>query len=231
MHTNSEKFLTTFTRIEKELKSMMSHEDAGFSRMVKILRDYNGIVKRYGDDLLEFAALRNAIVHNKIDMSYAIAEPHDSVVKRIEDIERELTQPEEVVPLFARKVYTFQETETLSSLLRVVHEKAFSKFPIYNGEDFKGLITQKGITNWIASNVETDELPTMETTLSEVLRFEERGNYKFIKSNTAVLEAVAFFREQIGRGIRLEALLITSNGQSTEKPAGIITAWDILEIP
>lgn len=71
IYKNSEKFLTSFNRIEKLLKSLLfKRKEAGFSKAVKILRNSNAIVKRYSDDLLEFAELRNAIVHNKVDMAY-----------------------------------------------------------------------------------------------------------------------------------------------------------------
>src|SRR5699024_3897556 len=69
MYKNSEKFLTAFTKIEKQLKSRLNNRrDIGFARSVKILRSSNAIVRRYSEDLLSFAELRNAIVHNKIDM-------------------------------------------------------------------------------------------------------------------------------------------------------------------
>ncbi|PAV29724.1 hypothetical protein CIL05_10160 [Virgibacillus profundi] len=229
---NSEKFLTSFNRIEKLLKSLLyKQKEAGFSKAVKILRSSNAIVKQYSDDLLEFAELRNAIVHNKVDMAYVIAEPHDSVVARITKIENELARPKKVVPTFSCSVYTFQENDSLFNMLKVIHGKSLSKFPIYNGTEFKGLITQKGITNWIAMNVENSYSIPVETLLVNVLPLEEGDNYKFISSSTPVYEAVEIFRWHIGKGKRLEALLITKNGNPSEKLLGIITAWDILDIP
>ncbi|WP_163971156.1 CBS domain-containing protein [Oceanobacillus halotolerans] len=232
MYSNSEKFITTFTRIEKILKSLVyNRKDIGFARAVKLLSQVNGIVNRYCDDLLEFAALRNAIVHNKVDMAYAIAEPHDSVVEKIEEIERELTQPKKVIPLFKSDVYTFQAEDSLASLLEIVHKKAFSKFPIYDGKEFKGLITQKGVTNWMATHARHKQLPTETITLDDVLEHEEKDNYRFINRDTPVYEAVAYFREQVTEGNRFEALLITEDGNPSTQLEGIITAWDILEIP
>lgn len=232
MFKNSEKFLTSFNRIEKLLKALLiNRKEAGFSKTVKILRNSNAIVKRYGDDLLEFAELRNAIVHNKVDMAFVIAEPHNSVVERIAEIESELSQPKRVIPRFSRSVYMFQENDSLIAMLKVIHEKSLSKFPIYSGTEFRGLITQKGITNWIAMNIKNNYSIPVETSLVNVLPFEEGNNYKFINSTTSIYEAVDIFKRQIGRGKRLEALLITKNGNPSEKLLGIITAWDVLEIP
>ncbi|MEC5423810.1 CBS domain-containing protein [Virgibacillus sp. C22-A2] len=232
MYTNSEKFLTAFNRIEKILKtSMYQGPDIGFSKTVRALRDSNALIKRYSDDLLEFAELRNAIVHNKIDVTHAIAEPHNSIVARIEEIESELTLPKKVTPLFSRSVYAFQESTLLEDLLVIINEKGLSKFPIYNDTEFLGLLTQKGIANWLAV-ADEPTAPSVKTTLvKEVLRYEDSDNAQFISSDTLVYEAVGFFKEQISQGRRLEAMLITKNGKSSEKLFGIITAWDILEIP
>jgi predicted transcriptional regulator len=229
MYKNSEKFLTAFTKIEKQLKSRLNNRrDIGFTRSVKILRSSNAIVRRYNEDLLSFAELRNAIVHNKIDMAYAIAEPHDSIVERIERIEKELTHPTLVGSIFSKKVYTFQETDSLADMLVMFREKDLSKFPIYEKDIFKGLLTQKGIAKWLANN-DGDPHLASKTSIGEVLPFEGEENYKFIAGKASVYRAVELFREQVGIGKRMEALLITKTGMPREKLAGIITAWDILD--
>jgi len=229
MYKNSEIFLTTFNRIEKELKSLLKKE-VGFSKSVRILRNSNPIVKRYAEDLLEYADLRNAIVHNKIDAAYAIAEPHDSVVTEIEKIEKELAEPRKVTPLFARKVRTFQVDDMLSELLFVIYEKGYTKFPVYDGNEFRGLVTQKGITSWLAKYMGRTIPSPKETLLKDVLECVEYDNYKFIKSNTSVYRAEEVFKEQVGKGNRIEALLITEKSTHKEDLAGIITNWDIMKI-
>ena len=228
MAKNSEVFLTTFTRIEKELKALLKKE-VGFSRSVKILRRRNPIVKRYAEDLLEYAELRNAIVHNKINTNYAIAEPHDTVIDSMKTVEKELIQPRKVFPLFASDVHTFEVNDRISDLLQVINEKGFTKFPIYEGNKFRGLISQKGITNWLATRA--DNIPQFnETLLKEVLACVQRNNYKFLKSNASVYRAEEIFKEQIGKGNRIEALLITRNSSFKEDLEGIITNWDIMKV-
>ena len=231
MFKNAEKFLTTFNKIDKELKALLQSNDVGFSKTVRILRNSNAIVKRYNDELLEFAELRNAIVHNTVEMDQAIAEPHDSVVAKIVEIEKKLSRPKKVIDAYACEVYAFQESNALSDLLAVTREKSLSKFPIYNGDELQGMITQKGIANWMARNMKDSALPVVSTLLKDVLPFEEGKNYKFIGMHTSVYQAVEIFKEQISEGKRLEALLITKKGHPSETLLGIITAWDILEIP
>lgn len=230
MYRNSERFLTSFNRIEKRLSLLIkSNRNIAFSKMVHMLKHRHAVVGRYSDDLLEFAELRNAIVHNKIDVSYAIAEPHDATVKRIEMIEKELLQPRLVVPKFTKKVYTFQKHEPLNHLLSLIHEKKITKFPVYERNEFKGLISQRAIALWLAGNVHNGK-STSDVTIAEVLEYETKDNYRFISKDTSILEAVEIFKKKIGRGNRLEALLITENGDSSEELIGIITNLDIIGI-
>lgn len=226
---NSEIFITSFNRIERKLKSLLKNKYIGFSKSVKILKEQNPIVKRYAEDLLEYAELRNAIVHNKINTNYAIAEPHDSVIKSIKKVEKELLEPRKVIPLFACDVYTFQVDDRLSDLLHVIYQKGYTKFPVYEGNQFQGLISPKGIAKWMSKHA-ADMPSSDQVTLREVLGCVERNNYRFIKPNVSVYRAEDIFKEQIGRGNRIEALFITKNSTDKEDLQGIITNWDIMKI-
>lgn len=230
MFKNAQKFLTTFNKIDKELKNILQSNDVGFSKTVRILRDSNAVVKRYSDDLLEFAELRNAIVHNTVEMDKSIAEPHDAVVAKIVEIEKKLSRPKKVIDDYAGEVYSFKESDALVELLKTIHDKKLSKFPVYHGDELTGLITQKGIANWMAANIKGDSLLSTEAAIQEVLPFEEKENFKFVSMHTSVYQAVEIFKEQISEGYRLEALLITKKGHPSESLMGIITAWDVLEI-
>ncbi|GFZ82702.1 hypothetical protein GCM10010978_24230 [Compostibacillus humi] len=231
MYKNSDIFIASFHRIEKYLKSKVyNKKEIGFARAVKMLRKSNPIIRRYSDDLLEFAELRNAIVHNKTDITYAIAEPHDTVIERMKLIEEELFRPRTVAQLFSRKVYCFQQSENVSRILSFIRNKGFTKFPVYDGQRFKGLITQKGIAKWLAMNLEDNRLFSENTILLDILAYEQEGNYRFVAENTSVYEADDIFKANTEKGHRIGALLITKNGSPSEKLTGIITNYDIMKI-
>ena len=83
---NSERFISAFNKIEKYLDDVIKAGDrfTSFSSSVKRAAEKNIIVRRYKDDLLEISELRNAIVHERTDPEYLIAEPHDSVIELLE---------------------------------------------------------------------------------------------------------------------------------------------------
>ncbi|WP_253291318.1 hypothetical protein [Virgibacillus proomii] len=107
-------------------------------------------------------------------------------------------------------VYCFQNTDELSKPLKVIHEKKLSKFPIYEGKAYQGLLTQKGITNWLASMEQHEEKLKSSYQIKDVLPFENEENSRFIAEDTAIYEAVDLFKELTSIGRRLEALLITT---------------------
>ncbi|WP_096273563.1 CBS domain-containing protein [Paucisalibacillus globulus] len=228
MPKNSERFITAFNRIDKAMDTELNNSRGiGFSKSVRILTKYNAVVRRYKDELLEFAELRNAIVHNRIDTGVVIAEPHDSIVEQIEQIEREITSPQLVIPSFEKKVQRFDLKDSLSNLLDAIHEKGYSKFPVYNGNEFAGLITESGITKWLAKHKDTT---IRETTIEEIMPYQKDNNHQIISKDTSIYQAVEIFKEKIGEGNRIDALLITGNGEKDDQLLGIITAWDIMGI-
>ncbi len=229
--TNSEEFIVLFNRIDNFLKNLQSKENhESFSKMVKRAAKSNAIIRQYKDDLIEFAELRNAIVHDHRNPP-AIAEIHEYIVKEIRVIEEKLTKPKMVIPDFQREVKTFQVNDSLSDLLVVIRDKHYSQFPVYDGGEFKGLITENGIANWLAKNMIESQNSLKETCLTEVLNDEEETHtYKFINRNTSVYEAEEIFKQRLNEGIKLAALLITHSGKRNESLLGMITPWDLINI-
>ncbi|TFB22913.1 CBS domain-containing protein [Filobacillus milosensis] len=231
---DSERFLFAFNKIEKYLNDHLggNGHHTGFSQAVNKVSQNHKIVQRFKDDLLEFAVLRNAIVHERTEPEYVIAEPHESTVEKIENVMQELTEPKKVIPRFSREVKSFSVSDSLTDILIVIKESSFSQFPVYEGEEFKGLITGNGITNWLAKTVEDDVLSREDTKLEEILGYEEGpDNYQFVSRDLTIYEAEDIFKEQVNKENRIDAILITHSGKSDESLLGIISSWDIIDIP
>jgi predicted transcriptional regulator len=131
------------------------------------------------------------------------------------------------VPRFQRSGEVVTPDESLAKVLKRVSQKEYSQFPVYDGDKFRGLLTENGITRWLAhhvskkmSLVELEEVP-----IKQVLPEEEtRPNWLFVSRNHTVDEVKGLFAEKE----LLEAVLITDAGKPAEKPIGIVTRWDVL---
>lgn len=229
---NSDRFIVSYNRIDQLMKDLIgTNEHMAFFRLIDFAKKKNAIIRRYEADLREYGDLRNAIIHHRTSLEFAIAEPHDEVVAKMEGIEGALAKPITVAQMFRTNVTIFQETDSLSYALKVIKDKKYNQFPVYIGKTFKGLITPVGITMWMASKVDSESFSRKRTMLSEILAHESnRDNHRFIHAQTSVFEAVEIFKSSVLRGRRLEALLITEDGKASDKLIGIVTPMSLLKV-
>ena len=231
LKSNSERFIMAYNSIDYSLRTIYGFKRSiSYADLVRKAVPLNSVVRKYEDELIDYGRLRNSIVH-KTNPNYVIAEPHDEVVKKMEEIEGALAKPITVAQMFQTNVTIFQETDSLSYALKVIKDKKYNQFPVYKGKTFKGLITPVGITMWMASQVDSDSFSRKRTLLSEILAHESnRENHRFIRAEASVFKAVDIFKNSVIRGKRLEALLITEDGKASDKLIGIVTPMSLLKI-
>lgn len=231
-YRNSERFLQAFNRITATLRKISGvKEHSAFFRLIDMSKKKSALVRKYEDDLRTYADLRNAIVHHRTSTEFVIAEPHIEVVRRIEKIDRALAKPKLVGQVFQKNVLTFQSEDSLAYALDVIRKRKFTQFPVYEGNEFKGLVTTVGITNWLATNLTDDYQIGEMPTLGDILRHEKnRINYKFVSRFITVYDAEEIFKQGVERGKRFEALLITEHGKQHQKLLGMITPIDIMDV-
>lgn len=229
---NSERFLHAFNRITVTLRKIAGvKEYLPFFRLIDLSKKKSVLVRKYEDDLRAYADLRNAIVHHRTSAEFVIAEPHIEVVRKIERIDRVLAKPKLVGQVFKKSVYTFQSNDSLAYALEIIRKRKFTQFPVYEGKEFRGLITTVGITNWFASNLTQSNAINDMPTLGDILRHEKnRINYKFISKYITIYDAEEIFKQGVERGKRFEALLITENGKQHQKLLGMVTPIDIMKV-
>lgn len=223
--------MTAFNRIDKKLKEIAEvREFMPFYRLINKAKIKNPVIRKYEDELRSFADLRNAIVHNSVSVEYVIAEPHIEVVTKIEAIDEKLASPTTVGEMFKKRVKTFQTNDSLRHALNIIRTRKYTQFPVYTGNNFKGLITTTGITYWLAKSMINKELPKYMPTLGNILNFEkDQVNYKFIPHNMTVYDAIEIFKSGVELGKKYEALLITEHGKPQQKLMGIITPHDVIK--
>lgn len=229
---NSDRFIVSYNRIDQLMKDLIgTNEHMAFFRLIDFAKKKNAVIRRYEADLREYGDLRNAIIHHRTSLEFSIAEPHEEVVAKMEEIEGALAKPITVAKMFRTNVTIFQETDSLSYALKVIKDKKYNQFPVFIGKTFKGLITPVGITMWMASKVDSESFSRKRTMLSEILAHESsRDNHRFIHANASVFEAIEIFKSSVVRGRRLEALLITEDGKASDKLIGIVTPMSLLKV-
>lgn len=228
--SNAERFINAFSQIENELAHRLNaHRYIPYAEMIRRLVRLDPIVRRYGKLLDEFGDLRNAIVHERID-GEVIAEPHIKEVERIERLANLLTQIPGVFPSYERKVDFAFSDEKLSVVLSRMRSKKYSKLPIYSRKhEFESLLTTDAIAYYLFDHLSSTEM--MNTSISEIIKSDVKGRgVIFISKRANLIEVLIHFEAYLHQGKRLNALIITEDGLSTQKPLGIISVSDLPNI-
>jgi len=225
-----EKFKTTYNAIDHHLrKTLRKGKQVPFSGLVNEYEHTTKLFRVEADWLRVAGALRNVLIHERTRPYDYPAIPTPVMVGRMEKILERLINPLLAIPTFQKEVETVSVKDSLSNVLRKISYKEYSQFPVYDDERFKGLLTENGITRWLAHHVlnELSLIELQEILVEDVLRNEEtRENCIFVQRDKKVDEIRNLFAEKE----LLEAVLITEGGNEKEELKGIATRWDMLTL-
>lgn len=225
---NSEAFLNAFAKIERHLRRVTAAKPwMPFVQLVSRASKFSPEVRRFREDLREFADLRNAIVHDRMH-DEVIAEPNAWAVERIDMIANLLTAPPAVIPLFEKRVFVIDEDQSLGEAVRLMRKHSFSKLPVQGPDGvYVGLLTANTIARWLGA-VSGESVNLRKTTVREVVGHTENGESEvFVPAATSVFEVYEQFHRAESRGKTLEAVMITHDGLPSSKIIGIITISDL----
>lgn len=225
-------FQQTYNKIDKYLRNFLRVDDTvGFTKLVISYSDTHlGWI--YSSTLMDYGKLRNSIIHFSTRNNEYFAIPTSRTVEIIKKIYQDLVNPRKVEDDYAdpaRPVEVLKLSSTLAEVLELINKLKYSQFPVRDGFDFKGLLTENGITNYLANYRMHSDVKTLidfdQTPISLILPSEESlTNFEFI-GKKALVDEVSF---RFSASLNLEALLVTATGSFKEPFEGIITRWDIL---
>jgi hypothetical protein len=224
-----ERFVTAFNRVDRHLRELYKADDRiSFGRLVEIHLRKNPHW-RDADALRSFKAVRNVIIHER-DLPYRyMFVPTLAAVEEIEKVRDRLVSPESLIPRFRRHVVQVAADDTAAKVLCLVHKQGGSKFPVFDDERFRGLLTEHGITRWLAWRVSSDGTQvdlTAVTALEMLAQEEDARNVEFLAADASTEDLLRTF----AMNPVLQAVLITNTGLSTEPLLGLATWGDALRL-
>lgn len=227
----SGKFETAFNRIHKALREMVKEtESDAFVELLYSGYKNHSLIRKYKSELHQFAKLRNAIVHERVNADYYIAEPHIEVVERIEEICREFEKPQTALSIATSPVFYYYEDAYLKDVLKVINKFDFTRFPVYDKEDkYIALLTSTEIIKWMAKYFSSEVIHFEDVRIKDLLRKGKNYFVTFVKEDASLYEIEELFERYHTRGKKLQAVIITETGDRHGKPIGVITPWDLLD--
>lgn len=227
----SERFEVAFNRIHSWMQRTAHNAPTDkYSELLRINYPRHSIIRKYYHDLKMYGRLRNSLVHDKIALDFYIAEPHEKVVEKIEMIASQVSDPKMALEIATRPVIYFKEDTSLIEVLKIIQKRAYSQFPIYDGNGFKWLLTSNCIAQKLADTLLEGGRTIKDAKISDLEHLHSKRYVEFAQKSSDIFSVEDIFEKYHLENKKLEAVLITENGKASERPIGIITPWDLVEI-
>ncbi|MFC4802238.1 hypothetical protein ACFPA1_23300 [Neobacillus sp. GCM10023253] len=227
----SERFEVAFNQIHAWLqRNIVEERSDKFTDLLRSGFPRHSIIRKYYHDLKMFARLRNSIVHDKVELGFYIAEPHEAVVEKIELIAELLLEPKAAYSIASKPVFYYYENAKLKDILTVIQKKSVSLFPIYDENGFKWLLTAEEIIGWFANHLTGNSIVIDEVEVRELFSEKRNRRVEFVGKDIDIFEVEEIFEQYHLKNQKLEAVIITETGEQQQKPLAIVTSWDLVEI-
>jgi predicted transcriptional regulator len=227
----SERFEVAFNQIHNWMqKNIKNARTDRFAELLRLGFPLHSLIRKYYHDLKMFGRLRNSIVHDKIELGFYIAEPHVSVVNKIENIASQLVQPRDALSIATKPVFFYYEDAKLKDILTVINKRSYSIFPIYDKNGFKWPLTTDCIIKWFADNMVENIIQLDDVKVKDLFPLKRSTPIEFVRKDADMFVIEEIFEKYHVKKQKLEAVIVTETGRQSEKPLGIVTSWDLVEI-
>ena len=229
--SNAMRFINAYNQVDQTLRAVYNFKrNMSFNDMIRRAVPINSIVRKYEDKLIDYARLRNAIVHNSKE-ERIIAEPHTDVVEEFEHIADLISEPPLAIKEIAtRNVLVLDSQVSIKKALETVAKSGFKVIPICKNETIAGVLTANRLMHILGIKVSegVNIENYIETTPISAIITESDAEVVFaIRPVTiTVQEALDLFY----KNRKLQAIIITKTGINLEQPFGILTIANIIDL-
>ncbi|MCL2569630.1 MAG: hypothetical protein FWE16_00310 [Firmicutes bacterium] len=229
--TNGSRFVGAYNLIDHTLRNQYNFRtNISFTDLIRRCSSLNTVIRVYEAELIDFARLRNAIIHSKSEA--LIAEPNIEVVEMLEKISRLIsTPPLAIEAIKSGEVDIAYANITMSDLILEISRVRHSSIPIYKGETLIGVIRWRKFIEVLGGHIINNQKSVDEfihnTTAEEFLMtYPSNSHYTIADSKITIEQALSFFNNNR----KLACIIITKDGTPTCRPMGIITGGDIMDL-
>lgn len=228
---NATEFINAYNKIDAQLREMYGYKPSqSFTDVVRRSAEKNAIVRKYENELYDYARLRNAIVHQSTD-GRIIAVPCEDVVENILLIERLLCSPPTVgETLQDKRIVSIEAEISLRQAVQLMARTGYSNLPVYRGKRMIGIINNRRVLRElgdILSQGRSADVWLSETPVADILAESDLFvYYRYLGKGDSVQEIVDAFEENR----KLLAVCISENGKAGERIVNFVTSADLPRI-
>ena len=228
---NATEFINAYNKIDAQLRELYGYKPAqSFTDVVRRSAEKNAVVRKYENELADYARLRNAIVHQSTD-GRIIAVPCDDVVENILLIERLLCSPPTVgETLQDKRIVSIEAELSLRQAVILMARTGYSNIPVYRGKRMIGIVNNRRVLRELGDVLaqgRSADAWLSETPVADILAESDLFvYYKYIGKKDSLQEIVDAFEENR----KLLAVCVSENGRAGERVVNFVTSADLPRI-
>ncbi len=229
--SNATEFIASYNKIDSQLREIYGFKPSqSFTDVVRRSAEKNTVVRKYENELADYARLRNAIVHQSTD-GRIIAVPCDDVVENIRLIERLLCSPPTVgETLEDKRIVSIEAELSLRQAVILMARTGYSNIPVYRGKRMIGIINNRRVLRELGDVLaqgRSADAWLAETPVADILAESDLFvYYKYIGKKDSVQAIVDAFEENR----KLLAVCVSENGRAGERIVNFVTSADLPRI-
>jgi predicted transcriptional regulator len=227
MTNRCDEFLKLMTQIEHfARKSLRAQPSMHLSRLITRLQERRPSLASI-PEMHDLVQLRNTLTHNG-GCADPLVEIGDRALRLATEF-RDAINPRTAIEVFGREVECVAGCETMGEVLRIVHERDYSQFPVLTDENLVGVVTEHSIARYIARQAAKglDIINLCGVTVQQIVDHDQGRNHFCLALADEPVDVLVDRFQQV---LTLEAVLITTSGDGNEPLLGIATTWDIAQI-
>ena len=221
--SNALKFIAAYNEIDARMRALYHGKGTpGFSDLVRRLAPVQSTVGKYEEELLSFAKLRNAIVHNTLS-DRVIAEPTDEATELFCRIAALLTAPPKLKDFKMKApVVGIQSDKSVAHATQLIAKTGYSNLPVYQNGRFVGIVNNRAIVRALGMALSRGESAEefLQKKAESLLSENDRAYYTLLKPSDNVEDALDAF----ANNRKLLAVIVTDGQGEIQK---ILTPNDI----
>lgn len=224
--SNAIEFISAFNIIDSRMRAIYRGKgNLQFSDLVRRCAEFQMTIRKYEEDLLLCARLRNVIVHES-RKDRIIAEPCDELTRLICHVAELLQSPPQLSLLKPKKV-TFLSSETeLGQAIEKISKTNYSNLPVYDGKRLIGVLNNRRIVRVLGQLLELGG--TIEECLklpcANVLHEDDMTRfYRILGRQNTIQDVIDAFEENR----KLLAVLVTVSGKPNDEIVNLLTSADL----
>ena len=228
---NAREFIDSYNKIDAQLREMYGFKPSQpFTDVVRRCAEKNAVVRKYENELADYARLRNAIVHQSTD-GRIIAVPCDDVVENIRLIERLLCSPPKVgETLEDKRIVSIEAEISLRQAVMLMARTGYSNLPVYRDKRMIGIVNNRRVLRELGEVLaqgRSADVWLSETPVSDILAESDLFvYYRYLGKNNSLQEVADAFEENR----KLLAVCVSENGRPGERIVNFVTSADLPQI-